>query len=223
MAHTPGTGHAWSGIEPIENVDASSSHRQTVLRPSHLIILALAFAGAGCQVSRSPDEQPSSNESTSPNPGLDIHGPQYWEEQRVERIALEKLYAKQSVRTWHYKVDVGSASGGFELVNCDLDACGAFYRAPPYRLSILSMRAHPLMLFATRDDCASAVASRRFENEPLVENPTSVPVSFSLVENAFASLLTESNLKAATECQVSSKPPKVPFRDLQKVYQFQEK
>jgi len=109
----------------------------------------------------------------------------------------ERLYRSRPAGRWHFQVDT-NAGRDFVLAECTRSSCGAFYRRPPVRLTILSMVDRPLMLRVTREDCASA--SETWRSTGIVRDVRRLPISLADARSVFGILVDKAGKAARSNC-----------------------
>lgn len=141
-----------------------------------------------------------------------------------ERHARERLYRSRPAYKWHYEIDA-NAGRNFIFAGCNRLSCGAFYRSPPIRVTLLSMTGRPLMLDVVREDCLSAVETWRSQNE--LQNVQQLPVSMADVQSMTKALVGRANKAARRNCgsKVDATDMKVvrPLPQLQQRFHFQKR
>ncbi|OWK28926.1 hypothetical protein SPMU_24510 [Sphingomonas mucosissima] len=115
-----------------------------------------------------------------------------------KRRARERLYQSRPAYQWHFQIDT-NAGRNLMFADCDRLFCGAFYRSPPFRFTVLAMVGRPLMLSVAREDCLSAVETWRAPG--IVNDVRRLPISMADAQSMTRALADQANRAARRNCR----------------------
>jgi hypothetical protein len=141
-----------------------------------------------------------------------------------ERRARERLYRSKPAYKWHFQIDT-NAGRSLVLAGCHRLACGAFYRSPPVRLTMLSMTGRPLMLSVVREDCLSA--GETWRSSDTIQDVRRLPISMGEAQSTTKALIAKANVAARRNCTSKSNATAartiLPLAQLQSRFLFQQR